>query len=152
MSKLKSNSKRIWSNEELTIAFYIAKYGAEQLKMDEDFIVDYVIGNTSVASLKMQVMRFNELLDLDGPRLTAPTPAMAKVVNDNDNKSQKNLTQEIFDFCDTRENEIADRKTKVANRSVSQKTVDLNIELNKTFDAKMKSFAKMGRRLTPINK
>tara|TARA_R110000744_G_C19250537_1_gene550245 strand:+ start:616 stop:1062 length:447 start_codon:yes stop_codon:yes gene_type:complete len=146
------NSKRIWSNEELTIAFYIAKYGVEQLKMDEDFIVDYVIGNTSVASLKMQVANFNELLDLDGPRLTAYSKAMITVVDNNDNKSQKDLTQEIFDFCDTRENEIADRKIKVANRSVSQKTLDLNIELNRTFDAKMKSFAKMGRRLTPVVK
>ena len=146
------NSKRIWSNEELTIAFYIAKYGVEQLKMDEDFIVDYVIGDTTVASLKMQVANFNELLDLDGPRLTAYSKAMITVVDNNDNKSQKDLTQEIFNFCDTRENEIADRKIKVANRSVSQKTVDLNIELNRTFDAKMKSFAKMGRRLTPVNK
>jgi len=152
MSKLKSNSKRIWSNEELTIAFYIAKYGVEQLKMDEDFIVDYVIGNTSVASLKMQVANFNELLDLDGPRLAAYSKAMVTVVDNNDNKSQKDLTQEIFNFCDTRENEIADRKTKVANKSVAQKTLDLNIELNKNFDAKMKSFAKMGRRLTPVVK
>ena len=146
------NSKRIWSNEELTIAFYIAKYGVEQLKMDEDFIVNYVIGDTTVASLKMQVANFNELLDLDGPRLTAYSKAMITVVDNSDNKSQKDLTQEIFDFCDTRENEIADRKIKVANRSVSQKTVDLNIELNRTFDAKMKSFAKMGRRLTPVVK
>lgn len=146
------NSKRIWSSEELTIAFYIAKYGVEQLKMDEGFIVDYVIGDTSVASLKMQVANFNELLDLDGPRLSHYSKAMVTVVENNDNKSQKDLTQEIFDFCDSRENEITARKTKVANKSVSQKTLDLNIELNKNFEAKMKNLAKMGRKLTPVQK
>ena len=145
------NSRRIWSNEELTIAFYISKYGAESLKMDEGFIVDCVIGDTSIISLKMQVANFNQLLDLEGPRLSAYSKAMVTVVDCNDNKSQKDLAQEIFDFCDLREKDIAARRIKIQNRTVSQKTLDLNIELNKNFDAKMKSLARMGRRLTPVN-
>ena len=36
------SKQRVWSQEELSIAYYIAKWDYNGLKMDEDYIVDYV--------------------------------------------------------------------------------------------------------------
>jgi len=62
--------KRIWSKQELTIAYYVAKFnlnGLENISLSE--LAEDVIKNTTKQSLNMQVANFRYLLDIPGHKL-----------------------------------------------------------------------------------
>ena len=139
-------------NEALTIAYYFAKYDDGQLKMDEDYIVDFVIPNTSKASFKMQTMNFRELLEVDGPKLSHISAKQREVADMLSNLTVTQVRKRIFDFCDAREVEIEKAKVKQMNKKASTKTKELNDALNLNFENKLKAMAQMGRRLTPLKK
>lgn len=149
---MKNSKETIWTNEALTIAYYFAKYDDGQLKMDEDYIVDFVIPNTSKASLKMQTMNFRELLEVDGPKLSHISAKQREVADMLSNLTVTQVRKRIFDYCDTMEVQIEQAKVKKQNKTAATKTKELNDVLNSNFERKLKAMAQMGRKLTPLKK
>ena len=84
------NSKRMWTKEELIIAYYIAKWDYNGLQATENDLVDIAIGNTTKASLSMHVANFRYLLNIDGYKLENTSKLMDVIVEE---LKDKTITQ-----------------------------------------------------------
>jgi len=149
---MSSNKQRIWNNEELTIAYYVSKYGTlNGLNIRKDEIVNYVIGNTSERSFDMQVANFNYLLGIGESQYTDYSKAMVEVVEELKNKTVTQVREIIMNYAISIDEQIAINKTNFKNTEVKDKTQLLNEELNRVYEAKLDAIARSGRRLRPIN-
>ena len=149
---MSKSQKRIWSTEELTIAFYISKYGMNGLNTNKQELVDYVIGNTTQRSLDMQVANFNFLLGVGEYQLEDASKAQKDVVDALGNKTITQVRKLIFSYMDEIDSTITQRQTSVKNKSVTEKRDEANALLNSTFENKIAAMRKAGRRLTPVKK
>ena len=149
-----SNTKsRIWNNEELTFAYYVAKFGQlEKMKMTKDDVVYHIIGNTTERSFDMQVENFRNLLGLVDSPYNNYSQKMVEVSESLKNTTITNVRTILMDYAIKMDSVAEERRVKRANVSVSTKRQELNSELNKNFENKLAAMRKSGRRLTPVNK
>lgn len=149
-----SNTKsRIWNNEELTFAYYVAKFGQlEKMKMTKDDVVYHIIGDTTERSFDMQVENFRNLLGLVDSPYNNYSQKMVEVSESLKNTTITNVRTILMDYAIKMDSVAEERRVKRANVSVSTKRQELNSELNKNFENKLAAMRKSGRRLTPVNK
>mgnify|MGYP003675776123 FL=1 len=149
-----SNTKsRIWNNEELTFAYYVAKFGQlEKMKMTKDDVVYHIIGDTTERSFDMQVENFRNLLGLVDSPYNNYSQKMVEVSESLKNTTITNVRTILMDYAIKMDDVAEERRVKRANVSVSTKRQELNSELNKNFENKLAAMRKSGRRLTPVNK
>lgn len=148
-----SNSKRIWNNEELTFAYYVAKYGnLSALKMTKEDVVHHIIGDTTEHSFDMQVENFRNLLGIVDSPYNNYSQKMVEVSESLKNTTITNVRTILMDYAIKMDDVAESRRVARANKSLTEKKDILNEELNKNFEAKLANFAKMGRRLTPVKK
>jgi fructose-1,6-bisphosphatase len=153
MSKVTKNSKRIWSNEELTFAYYVAKYGSlDMLKMTKEDVVHHIIGNTTERSFDMQVENFKHLLGIGEGAYDNYSQKMVEVSESLKNHTVTNVREILMDYAMKMDDVAEQRRVSRANKTVKSKTDELNEVLNKQFENKLKMMKLMGRNLTPINK
>jgi hypothetical protein len=138
---MSNNTKRIWNTEELTIAYYIAKWDENGLKMSKEDLAEYVITNTSVRSLNMQAANFRFLLGLEGYQLEDASAAQRQLVDELDNLTVTQVRNIIFTYADSVSDRTEELKRKSANKSVNQKRDEANAELEAQFQAKVKSLS-----------
>ena len=151
MSKV--NKMRIWNNNELTIAYYVSKYGTlNGLNMKKEEIVNYIIGNTTERSFDMQVANFNYIMGVGDYQLEHTSKAQRDLVDALANKTVTQVRKMILDYAISIDEKVEARKAQVANEKVSTRTQQLNDELNRNFEAKIANMRRMGRRLTPVKK
>ena len=151
MKKVTKNSKRIWTKEELTFAYYVSKYGnLNGLNMKKEEVVNYVIGDTTERSFDMQVANFNYLLGIGESQYTDYSQLMVEVVEDFKNTTVTQLRDLMVDYAASIDDKVEERRVKLANTEANSKVEELNKVANKNFEAKLKMFAKMGRKLTPL--
>jgi hypothetical protein len=132
------NSKRIWNNNELIIAYYVAKWDVNGLKMTEEELAEYVIGNTSAQSLKMQAANFRHLLGIEGYTLEDASQAQRDVVEQLKNSTVTQVRNMIFTYTDSVQEEFDARKASKTNKAVNEKRDQLNAQLQKDFEAQLK--------------
>ena len=147
-----SNTKsRIWNNEELTFAYYVAKFGQlEKMKMTKDDVVYHIIGDTTERSFDMQVENFRNLLGLVDSPYNNYSQKMVEVSESLKNTTITNVRTILMDYAIKMDSVAEERRVKRANVSVSTKRQELNSELNKNFENKLAAMRKSGRRLTPV--
>lgn len=145
------NSKRIWNNNELIIAYYVAKWDVNGLNMTEDELAEYVIGNTSTQSLRMQAANFKHLLGIEGYTLEDASQAQRDVVEQLKNSTVTQVRNIIFTYTDSVQEEFDARKASKVNKEVNEKRDQLNEKLQKDFEAQLKMKG-MYRRLKKITK
>lgn len=146
-----STKMRVWNKSELTIAYYIAKFGLNGLKMSEEHLAYNVIGNTTVRSLQMQSENFRYLLGFDS-QLSHTSKAQRDLADKLQNKTTTQVREIIFDYCDIMEDVISKKVRAAANKKTHSKKDELNAQLQLNFEAQVANMKAMGRNLTPINK
>jgi len=146
------NSKRIWTKEELTIAYYIAKWDYNGLGIEEEDLVESVIGNTTVASLQFQVANFRHILGIEGFTKSDASKAMYKLVDDLANTTMTNVRKLVLAKIDKSETKIQKAKVTKVNKAANTRRDELNAESQRNFEAQMLLQRKLGRRLTPVVK
>lgn len=143
--------KRIWNDQELTIAYYIAKWDVAGLKISEKDLVQYVIGETTHTSLKMQVANFRYLLGVEGPQLQDASQSMKRLVDDLANKTMTQVRNTIFAYMEEIEASIEQLKIKGVNAQINKRRDEANAQLNKNFEAQL-AIKSQYRRLKRIEK
>lgn len=146
-----SKTKRIWSKEELTIAYYIAKWDYSGLNISEDDFANYIITDTTVASLRMQTSCFRYLLGLSGSRLTHCSEAMRELVDELANKTISQVRRSILNYVDEQEESIKILTRQKGNQKINKKKDALNEQYRMNFENKVTALSK-GRRLKKIVK
>lgn len=150
---MSKSSKRIWNTEELTFAYYVAKHGSlDMLKMTKEDVVHHIIGNTTERSFDMQVENFRHLMGIGESAYDNYSQKMVEVDESLKNKTITQVREILMNYAIKMDDVAEARRVARANKSLSEKKDILNEELNKNFEAKLANFAKMGRRLTPVNK
>ena len=134
-----TNKKRIWSSNELIIAYYIAKHGYAGLKISEHDFVEYIIGDTTMPSLRMQVANFRYLLNIEGYQLAADGKQVAKskIVEDLQNLTATQVRRIIKDYVDSVEDSIEIAQRNKANREINKKKDALNAQEKINFENKL---------------
>jgi len=148
-----ANSKRIWNKEELTFAYYVSKYGTlNGLNMSKDEIVEYVIGDTTERSFDMQVANFNYILGLGDYQLDATSRLQVEIVEELKNKTVTQVRDILINYADSIDEVVNSRRTKKNNTVANENVAALNAQEVANFEAKMKMYKSLGRRLTPVKK
>jgi hypothetical protein len=140
--------KHDWTKNDLMIAYYITKWDYSGLGIDENDIVDSVIPNTTVHSLNMQVANFRHLLNIDGYKLSDSSKLMGEIVDKYESTPMLEVRKIVLDIIDKSDIKIA--RVGRSNKIVDQRKLELNAQLNKDYEAKLKMFASMGRRLKKV--
>ena len=148
-----SNTQRIWNNEELTFAYYVAKHGnLDALKMRKDDVVYHIIGDTTVRSFDMQVENFRNLLGIVDSPYNNYSQKMVEVSESLKNTTITNVRTILMDYAIKMDEVATARRIKRENEEKMSKVNELNKEMNKNFNAQLNMMKLMGRNLTPIGK
>lgn len=140
--------KHEWMENDLVIAFYISKWDYSGLGVDENDVVDSVIPNTTVHSLNMQVANFRHLLNIDGYKLSDSSKMMGVIVDKYESSTMLEVRKIVTDIIDGSNVELG--RDIRNNKNVNKRKTELNSELNKNFESKLKLFRMMGRRLKKV--
>lgn len=138
-----------WTVQDLVIAYYITKWEYSGLGIDETDLVDSVITETTVHSLNMQVANFRHLLNIDGYKLSDSSKMMGEIVDKYESSSMLDVRKVVLKIIENSDVEIG--RNIRNNKVIVQKKLELNSELNKNYEAKLKMYASMGRRLKKVS-
>lgn len=151
MSKVSENHN--WSQEDLTIAYYFAKWGLSGLGLSEEELV-IVIGETTRPSLLKQAANFRAYLNIEGFKLgenKTPCPKKQLTLDTLKDKTITQVRKMVLKTIDSRSDLIEKVRISKQNQTAFQKRDELNEELRKNHENKMKSISQF-RRLKRINK
>jgi hypothetical protein len=149
MKNSKSTPKRIWSTEELTIAYYISKWDYSGLNISEEDLVNGVICDTTVASLRMNVANFRNLLNIEGFNLDHTTKAQKQLVEDLKDVTMMQVRQSVLAKISSSFENIKEQKVVKEINKKSEKLAKANKELQAEFERKL-ALAQKGRNLKKI--
>jgi len=144
--------EKVWSEEELIIAYYIAKWNLSGIQISEEDLAAYVI-DTTANSLKMQTANFRHLLQIDGYQLAAgPSLGCNKrvIIDKLKDKTITQVRKIILDYIDSIDKDILKRKSTSVNLSINKNKEKLNKTSQLIFEQKLKSLNKY-RNLRKIN-
>lgn len=93
--------KRIWNKHELSIAYYVAKWGYYGINTTEDNLVYHIIGDTTVKSFRIQVAKFRFLLGLSAVQeYYSPSKNVKDVVKELEDKTVSQVRKIISDYIE----------------------------------------------------
>jgi len=141
-----SRSKRIWSEQELTIAYYIARWDYAGLKISEHDMVEFIIGDTTINSLNMQVANFRFLLGIDGYQLSHTSKTMRALVDSLSRKTIVQIRRMVLDYIFSKGEYESVVGKKVKNEAASKKERELNRQYQINFEKEL-ARRTMGRSL-----
>lgn len=148
---MKKVEKRIWTRAELTIAYYIAKWDYNGLKVSEEDLIEAVIGDTTKRSLDMQVANFRYILGIEGYSLEHFSKAQDDVATSLQNKTITQVRRLIETIIRNSDAKISFQQNRRNNDKIEDVRKQLNTDEQNRFEAKMNAFSKY-RRLTPVKK
>jgi hypothetical protein len=131
-------SKRIWTNQELTIAYYMAKWNMNGIGITEQALVDGVIGNTSVGSFRMQVANFRYLLDIEGCQLTHASKKMKELCEKLSNKTMTQVRRMVIKAIKQSDVSSEYYSTKKNNEAAYKRRDELNQLSETNYQNKLK--------------
>lgn len=145
---MKRGKQRIWSKDELIIAYYIARYGYSGLNICEDDLVDYVIGDTTKNSLRMQSANFRYLLGIEGYALSHTSELQREIVEELKNKTTTQVRKIIQAKLEQSSDLISLGIVKKNNHSIEKRKDQLNQQLKLNFEKEFERRSR-GRKLIP---
>lgn len=111
-----SNKNKVWSEKELTIAYYIAKWGFSGLQgITLEELVNYVMPDTTVGSLKMQIANFRHVLGFEERTLKDASKAMYGLHNQLKNDTMTQVRSLIVPNLEAAFDQIANGRDKARN-------------------------------------
>lgn len=124
---MRTTKLRIWSEKELTIAYYIAKWDFNGLGVSEEDVVELIIGETTIPSLKMQIANFRFLLNIEGYQLKDVSKAMKDLADKLKDKTMSQVRKIVLEIIDeqseiiekaqiSRNNKLANSRRDVLNQ------------------------------------
>jgi hypothetical protein len=103
----------------LTIAYYIAKWGFSGLQgITLEELVNYVMPDTTVGSLKMQIANFRHVLGFEERTLKDASKAMYDLHEQLKNKTMTQVRSSITPDLEVANEQIADGRIKAHNMKV----------------------------------
>lgn len=136
------SSKRIWNKEELTIAYYIAKWGLTGIDVTPEELAESVIGDTTEASLQMQVANFRSILNIEGFQLDHTSKAQNDLINEYKNTTMTQIRAQVISKIQSSVSNIISNKKKKNALESSKRVQSLNADLQKNHDNKVASMQK----------
>lgn len=137
--------KRIWTKEELTITYYITKYGMSGLNVSFENIAGGIIPNTSTPSLKMQMACFRFILDIEGYKLEHGSKAMKVLYEELKDKTITQIRNQVKEIISKSEYAIENAKVSQNNTKAYKRRDELNKASEKTFSERLKFLNKYRR-------
>ena len=136
---MKKSERRIWNNEELTIAYYITKWGYSGLDISEEDLVNGVIGNTTAASLLKQTANFRDIMNIEGFKLGngQAQPAKEAVVEELKNMTMTQVRKLVISKIESSEESIKSFNKNLAKTELNKRVIDLNNNLNDIHNKKV---------------
>jgi hypothetical protein len=114
-----SKKNKIWNEKELTIAYYIAKWGFSGLQgITLEELVNYVMPDATVGSLKMQIANFRHVLGFEERTLKDASKAMYDLHEQLKNKTMTQVRSSITPDLEVANEQIADGRIKAHNMKV----------------------------------
>ena len=144
-------TKRIWNKTELTIAYYIAKWDYNGLAIEEEDLVEAVIENTTVASLRFQVANFRHVLNIEGFKKEGASAEMFALAEELKDTTSTNVRKIVLKAIENSEAKIKSNQVNKENKAAMKKRDLLNALSQKNFEAEMKLRKNLGQRLTPLS-
>ena len=145
-----SKSNKIWTKEDLTIAYYIAKWDYSGLGINEDGLVE-VIGNTTKASLLKQTANFRFILGIDGYKLNGSSKNKKVLADELQNKTITQVRKIVLDAIESSDYDVQKAEGTRTNTIIKKRTDKLNEESEQAFQNKLKALRKH-QNLKPIQK
>ena len=136
------SSKRIWNKEELIIAYYIAKWGLTGIDVTPEELAESVIGDTTEASLQMQVANFRSILNIEGFQLDHTSKAQNDLINEYKNTTMTQIRAQVISKIQSSVSNIISNKKKKNALESSKRVQSLNADLQKNHDNKVASMQK----------
>ena len=147
MTKAKNHN---WNQEDLTIAYYYAKFGTAQLGMGEEGLAT-VIGSTK-ASLIKQAANFRDCLGIDGFKLKNSSTKKCETCDLLENKTITQVRAMVLATIESRSDILEAKQRKAENKTANERRDELNAQSQKNFENKMQLYKDMGKKLTRIVK
>ena len=138
-----SKGTKVWNEQELTIAFYIAKWGYAGLKdTSEEEIAMCIISDTTVQSLRMQVANFRFVLGLEGRTLKDASKAMYELNDKLTNKTMSQVRSLILPTINDADVCVNDIRVKGLNLKVRAISDKKQAAMDAVYDNKVKDLQK----------
>ena len=134
--------KKDWSKEELTIAYYIAKWDLSGIDSTMEELALVVIGNTTVKSLDMQVMHFRRLLNLEENTLFANSKRMEELRKDYKDLTMTQVRKLVVSKIQSCSSDIISYNKNKAVLESSKRVEKLNAASELLFQNKLKELKK----------
>ena len=139
--------KHSWTKQDLTVAYYIAKWDLNGLGISKDEIIDNVIGDSTVPSLNMQVANFRYLLGIEGYQLEHASEAMKDLVDELQNKTVTQVRAIVNAYIDKRYQKSRQTNVNKHNRQIEKKREELNEFEQRNHKAKLEVWKKDPRKM-----
>ena len=135
-------SKRIWSKEELTIVYYIAKWDLSGIDITMEELANAVIGNTTLVSLNMQVSHFRSILDIEETNLTGASNVMRELVEEYKDFTMTQIRAKVVSKIQSSDSDIISHRKKKVSLESSKRVAKLNEASRLVFENKIKGLQK----------
>tara|TARA_R110002126_G_scaffold1823_4_gene10882 strand:+ start:381 stop:818 length:438 start_codon:yes stop_codon:yes gene_type:complete len=135
-------SKRIWSKEELTIVYYIAKWDLSGIDISMEELAEAVIGNTTLVSLNMQVSHFKNILNIEETNLTGASNLMRELLEDYRDCTMTQIRARVISKIQSSVSNIISHKKIKASLESSKRIAKLNKASDLVFENKLKGLRK----------
>ena len=119
------------------------------LRIDEDALVNGVIGNTTKRSLEMQMANFRFALNIEGYQLEDVSQAMWDVINKYKDYTSSMIRTVVREYIEGSADQIALAETKQNNKASEKRRLEVNEASQAEFDRKLK-YQRKHRRLRSI--
>ena len=136
------SSKRIWTKEELTIAYYIAKWDLTGIDITPEELAEAVIGNTTLVSLQMQVTHFRNILNIEDSNLTGASNVMIELINEYKDYTMTQIRAQVISKIQSSISNIISHNKNKKSLEASKRVAKLNEDLNLVFENKIKELQK----------
>lgn len=143
--------QRKWTEKELLVAYYVARFGRTGLDADDDELTEIIIPGSTIAGLNMQAANFRYLLNLDGYKLSHTSKLQEKITEEYKNKTTTQIRNELHEFFCSFEEKVESNAVKRNNCECERRKQALNTQYEENFKAKFTQLSK-GRRLVRVNK
>ena len=138
-------SKKKWSKDDLTIAYYFSKWNLTGLGIEQDELVESVL-NTTHYSFNSQVANFRSILNIEGHQLEHASKAMKDLIVEYKGLTMMQVRIIVIDFIMAEQTEerptVAETDAKAHNEKIAKQTEKLNQKSRVTWAQHIKGLQK----------
>lgn len=122
--------RKLWNKSELTIAYYIARWGRKGIVQTQRELAESIIGMTTLKSLNCQIATFRYMMSIEGFQLRSTSKLKHEIVVELTHERASKVKQSVLTFIENRLNPFTDETMEFLYGSTLHK-LDLNKFQNK---------------------